>query len=190
MNSNFKLDSISDAINDIKLGKIIIVVDDENRENEGDFICAAEMVTPDLVNFMITHGRGLVCVPLTENTRLNSKIEYANNDISCGSGFSATGYEPDQCSTSSNDEVKLSFNWSENTLNDYMYPTEGSSNALGVGIALPLGDYRYFNINANHTSYQPISNDLTLKLTADLGLSKGYSGNTLPFFKRYFGGGN
>jgi len=54
MNSNFKLDSISDAINDIKLGKIIIVVDDENRENEGDFICAAEMVTPDLVNFMIS----------------------------------------------------------------------------------------------------------------------------------------
>ena len=71
-----------------------------------------------------------------------------------------------------------------------MYPTEGSSNALGVGIALPLGDYRYFNINANHISYKPISNDLTLKLTAGLGLSKGYSGNDLPFFKRYFGGGS
>ena len=129
-------------------------------------------------------------VPLTENTRLNSKIEYATNDITCGSGFSDTGYEPDQCSTSSNDEVKLSFNWSENTLNDYMYPTEGSSNALGLGIAIPLGDYRYFNIDANHISYKPISNDLTLKLTAGLGLSKGYSGNDLPFFKRYFGGGS
>ena len=129
-------------------------------------------------------------VPLAENTRLNSKIEYTNNDISCGSGFSATGYEPDQCSTSSNDEVKLSFDWNNNTLNDYMYPTEGKNNTLGLGIALPLGDYRYFNINANHISYQPISNDLTLKLTADLGLSKGYSGNVLPFFKRYFGGGS
>ena len=81
MNSNFKLDSISDAINDIKLGKIIIVVDDENRENEGDFICAAEMVTPDLVNFMITHGRGLVCVPLTENrcSELNLDKMVSNN---------------------------------------------------------------------------------------------------------------
>jgi len=81
MNSNFKLDSISDAINDIKLGKIIIVVDDENRENEGDFICAAEMVNPDLVNFMITHGRGLVCVPLTENrcSELNLDKMVSNN---------------------------------------------------------------------------------------------------------------
>ena len=129
-------------------------------------------------------------IPLTENTRLNSKIEYINNDITCGSGFSAIGYEPDQCASSSKDEVKLSLNWSESTLNDYMYPTDGSSNALGIGIALPLGDYRYFNINANHISYEPISNDLTLKLTADLGLSKGYSGNDLPFFKRYFGGGS
>ena len=129
-------------------------------------------------------------VPLTENTRLNSKIEYVDNDITCGTGFSAIGYEPNQCASSSNDEVKLSLNWSESTLNDYMYPTDGSSNALGIGIALPLGDYRYFNINANHISYEPISNDLTLKLTADLGLSKGYSGNDLPFFKRYFGGGS
>ena len=129
-------------------------------------------------------------VPLTENTRLNSKIEYVDNDITCGSGFSVTGYEPDQCSKSSNDEVKLSFNWSESTLNDYMYPTEGSSNTLGLGITLPLGDYRYFNINANHISYEPISNDLTLKLTGDLGLIKGYSGKDAPFFKRYFGGGS
>jgi 3,4-dihydroxy 2-butanone 4-phosphate synthase/GTP cyclohydrolase II len=67
MKENIKFDKISDAINDIRKGKLIIVVDDENRENEGDFICAAEKITPELVNFMITHGRGLVCVPLTEN---------------------------------------------------------------------------------------------------------------------------
>ena len=71
-----------------------------------------------------------------------------------------------------------------------MYPTEGKSNALGIGFATPLGDYRYFDINANHTSYKPLSNDLTLKLTANLGLAKGYSGKELPFFKRYFGGGS
>jgi len=129
-------------------------------------------------------------IPLTESTRLNTNIEYATNDISCGSGFSAAGYEPTQCATSSADEVKLSINWSETTLNDYMYPTEGKSNALGIGFATPLGDYRYFDINANHTSYKPLSNDLTLKLTANLGLAKGYSGKELPFFKRYFGGGS
>ena len=67
MKENIKFDKISDAINDIRKGKLIIVVDDENRENEGDFICAAEKITPELVNFMITHGRGLVCVPLTES---------------------------------------------------------------------------------------------------------------------------
>lgn len=67
MKENIKFDKISDAINDIRKGKLIIVVDDEDRENEGDFICAAEKITPELVNFMITHGRGLVCVPLTES---------------------------------------------------------------------------------------------------------------------------
>ncbi len=63
----FKLDTIQDAINDIKAGKVIIVVDDEDRENEGDFLAAAELVTPEMINFMATHGRGLICAPLTEN---------------------------------------------------------------------------------------------------------------------------
>lgn len=60
-----KLDTIEDALEDIKAGKVIIVVDDEDRENEGDFICAAELITPSIVNFMATHGRGLICTPLT-----------------------------------------------------------------------------------------------------------------------------
>jgi len=62
-----KLNTIEDAINDIRLGKVIIVVDDENRENEGDFIAAAEKVTPEMINFMATNGRGLICAPLTED---------------------------------------------------------------------------------------------------------------------------
>lgn len=61
-----KLNSIKEAIADIKAGKVIIVVDDENRENEGDFIAAARAVTPKIVNFMATHGKGLICVPLVE----------------------------------------------------------------------------------------------------------------------------
>ena len=129
-------------------------------------------------------------IPLTDNTRLNNEIEYSKHDIKCGSGFSATGYEPVQCATTKNDEVKLNLNWSESTLNDYMYPTDGESNSLRIGLAVPLGDYRYYTLDANHVSYQPLSDDLTLKLTADLGLAKGYSGKELPFFKRYFGGGS
>lgn len=60
-----QLDSIEEAIEEIKNGKVIIVVDDEDRENEGDFICAAEKITPELVNFMVKEGRGLMCAPLT-----------------------------------------------------------------------------------------------------------------------------
>ena len=64
--ASIKLHSIESAIADIRAGKIIIVVDDENRENEGDFVAAAEAITPELVNFMATNGRGLICTPLTE----------------------------------------------------------------------------------------------------------------------------
>ncbi len=63
----FKLNSIESAIKDIRDGKIVIVVDDKNRENEGDFLSSAELVTPEIINFMATHGRGLICAPITEN---------------------------------------------------------------------------------------------------------------------------
>ncbi|MCB0553716.1 MAG: 3,4-dihydroxy-2-butanone-4-phosphate synthase [Phaeodactylibacter sp.] len=61
-----RLNTIEEAIADIKAGKVIIVVDDEDRENEGDFICAAECVTPEIINFMATYGRGLICAPIDE----------------------------------------------------------------------------------------------------------------------------
>lgn len=64
--SNYKLNTIEEAISDIKQGKLLIVVDDEDRENEGDFIVAAELITPEIVNFMATYGRGLICVALPE----------------------------------------------------------------------------------------------------------------------------
>ena len=66
VNTKIVLNTIEEAIEDIRQGKIIIVVDDENRENEGDFLAAAETVTPEMINFMATHGRGLICTPLTE----------------------------------------------------------------------------------------------------------------------------
>lgn len=67
MSKKIKLDNINQAIEAIKKGRIVIVVDDENRENEGDFVCAAECVEPEVINFMATHGRGLICAPLSEN---------------------------------------------------------------------------------------------------------------------------
>ena len=64
---SIQLNTIEEAIEDIRQGKIIIVVDDEDRENEGDFLAAAELTTPEMINFMATHGRGLICAPLTES---------------------------------------------------------------------------------------------------------------------------
>lgn len=69
------INSIEEALIDIKNGKFVIVVDDEDRENEGDFICAAELITPEMVNFMITHGRGVVCAPITEERCLELDLE-------------------------------------------------------------------------------------------------------------------
>ncbi|MBZ9653114.1 3,4-dihydroxy-2-butanone-4-phosphate synthase [Psychroflexus montanilacus] len=69
-----KLDSIQEAIDDVRAGKVIIVVDDEDRENEGDFLAAAEKVTPEMINFMAKYGRGLICSPLTEGRCKNLNL--------------------------------------------------------------------------------------------------------------------
>ena len=76
-----QLNTIEEAIEDIKAGKVIIVVDDEDRENEGDFVVAAEKITPEIVNFMATHGRGLICAPLPEDRceELELELMVGNN---------------------------------------------------------------------------------------------------------------
>lgn len=81
--SNTQLNTIEEAIEDIRQGKVIIVVDDEDRENEGDFIAAAEKVTPEMINFMATHGRGLICAPLTESRckELELNLMVTNNTV-------------------------------------------------------------------------------------------------------------
>mgnify|MGYP001369470165 FL=1 len=73
--SKTSLNTIEEAIESIKRGEIIIVVDDENRENEGDFVAAAEVITPEKINFMATHGRGLICTPLTEKKCRKLKLD-------------------------------------------------------------------------------------------------------------------
>ena len=73
--SDFRFNTVDEAIEDIKQGKVVIVVDDEDRENEGDFICAAELVTPEIINFMATYGRGLICAPLPEERCAELELE-------------------------------------------------------------------------------------------------------------------
>jgi len=70
-----RLDTIEESIEEIKEGKLVIVVDDEDRENEGDFVGSAEMATTEIINFMVTHGRGLVCAPITEKRALELKLD-------------------------------------------------------------------------------------------------------------------
>ena len=79
--NEIKLNTIEEAIEDFREGKFIIVVDDEDRENEGDFIIAAEKITPEKVNFMLTHGRGVLCAPITEERceELDLNMQVANN---------------------------------------------------------------------------------------------------------------
>ena len=71
----YKFNTIQQIIEDIKVGKFIIVVDDENRENEGDLVIAAEKITSERINFMAKHGRGLICVPMTEKRLSELKID-------------------------------------------------------------------------------------------------------------------
>ena len=89
---NTQLHNIADAIADVRDGKVIIVVDDENRENEGDFLAAAEKATPEMINFMATHGRGLICAPLTENRcqELGLGMMVENNTDPMETGFTVS----------------------------------------------------------------------------------------------------
>jgi 3,4-dihydroxy 2-butanone 4-phosphate synthase/GTP cyclohydrolase II len=96
-----KLNTIEEAINDIRNGKFVIVVDDEDRENEGDFICAAEKVTPEMVNFMITYGRGVVCAPLTEERckELELEMQVENNTSMHSTPFTVSVDKLEGCTT-------------------------------------------------------------------------------------------
>ncbi|MCL1935438.1 MAG: GTP cyclohydrolase II [Defluviitaleaceae bacterium] len=85
----FSFNTIEEAIEDLRAGKIILVTDDEDRENEGDFICAAEFATPENINFMATHGKGLICMPMTEDIakKLSFSKMVLNNDDPHGTAF-------------------------------------------------------------------------------------------------------
>ena len=95
------MDAIQEAIEDIRAGKFVIVVDDEDRENEGDFIIAAEKITPEKVNFMLQHGRGVLCAPLTEQrcAELDLMHQVAQNTSMLGTPFTVTVDKLEGCTT-------------------------------------------------------------------------------------------
>ncbi len=99
--TTFKLNSIEEAIEDFKEGKFLIVVDDEERENEGDFIIAAEKITPEAVNFMLINGRGVLCAPITEErcAELELEKQVSNNTSILGTPFTVTIDKIEGCST-------------------------------------------------------------------------------------------
>ena len=95
------MDKIHEALEDFKAGKFVIVVDDEDRENEGDFIIAAEKITPEKVNFMLQHGRGVLCAPITEQrcAELDLMHQVANNTSMLGTPFTVTVDKLEGCTT-------------------------------------------------------------------------------------------
>ncbi len=128
-------------------------------------------------------------IPVSENTRINTEIAILTRDVNCGTIF-ATNNEPQQCADEDDLEVRLGVNWSNNTLNNFNFATEGQQNKIRFRLASPLGDFRYYKIDASHKSYYPINQELTFNLKGDIGIGSGYGGKRLPFFERYYGGGS
>jgi len=132
--SKITFDTIPSAIEDIRNGKIIIVVDDEDRENEGDFLMAAEKVTTEAVNLMVTHGRGLVCVPITPERARELKLEYMVTE----------GADPDEAAfTISLDHKKLTTTGISapdraNTIREMINPDAKPSDFRRPGHVFPL----------------------------------------------------
>jgi len=190
LNTNFK---ISESFNEISFYFMNPNFNDENHSiSIGAF--KREINDDDVAkNSYEINTQGLSLgygVPLSDSTRVNSSIEYSNNEIKCSSLFAGSGYESSQCNLNKNDELKTNINWSNNTLNNYLYPTDGIKNSINIGLSLPPSDYKYYSISGSHLSYRPITDITSLKLTGDLNIASGYSNDSLPFYKRYFGGGS
>ena len=135
------------------------------------------------VGFSLGYG-----IPITEDTRIGADIRVSSRDISCGTTFATQ--EVTQCASGDKTEVKTNLNWSNNTLDNFNYPTEGTKNNLSLDLTLPIADFQYYKLDASHKSYYPLGNDLTWKINGSLGLAQGYGDKELPFFKRYYGGGS
>ncbi len=107
-------------------------------------------------------------IPLTESTRINTEIRVSTRDITCGTTFADASHEATQCTNGDTTEIKTNLSWSNNTLDNFNFPTEGQKNRLSLDVALPIADFRYYKLDASHKSYQPIGHDLTFTLKGRL----------------------
>jgi len=161
--TRIKLNTIEEALEDIRNGKIIIVVDDEDRENEGDFICAAELVTPETVNFMATYGKGLICASLTEErcAELDLPLMVSSNTSSHATAFTVSVDLRKGCTTgiSAQDRAK--------TLRALVDPTTRPDDLGRPGHIFPLQSKRQGVLRrAGHT-------EAAIDLTVLAGLKPG-----------------
>jgi len=104
--------------------------------------------------------------------------------------LASSGYELSQCNSKDSLDISYSIGYVANSTNDYYFPTSGSITSLKGTLALPLGDFKYYQIEASHKNYTPIFNNKTLKFSSRLNYGSGYGDKDLPFFKRYYEGGN
>ena len=153
-----------------------------SKKLDGSALDVASFNTNE-IGFSLGYG-----IPLTKDTRIGADVRVSSRDITCGATF--TTQEVSQCASNDKTEVKTNLNWSNNTLDNFNYPTEGHQNDISFDLALPIADFQYYKLDASHKSYYPLGNDLTWKINSNLGLAQGYGGKELPFFKRYYGGGS
>ncbi len=146
----------------------------------------------DVASYKINETGGSIGygIPITKDTRIGADLKLSTRKVTCGDTFKTAAYEQVQCASNDKTEVKLSLDWSGNTLNDYNFPTKGSSKSLTASIALPVADFKYYKLNASTRDYTPFAKGLTFKTNAKISLAQGYGNKELPFFERYYGGGS
>ncbi|BAS67891.1 outer membrane protein assembly factor BamA [Bathymodiolus septemdierum thioautotrophic gill symbiont] len=159
----------------------------------GIFVKKTDGAKLDVASYKINEKGGSVGygIPITKDTRISTELKVSSKKITCGTTFFTQ--ESTQCNEYSNKnstEVKLNLNWSSNTLDDYLFPTKGTTNSVNASIALPVADYKYYKLSTSHKSYRPLSKNITFKVNASISIAQGYGNKELPFFERYYGGGS
>jgi len=134
-----------------------------------------------------TFGYG---IPVDEESEVSANIKLANIDLLCGAILSSSGYELEQCSGDKNYDLTTSIVYSQNSLNDFTFPTDGKYTNINVTSTIPGSDFQYLSLTSNYKSYYPISDNLTFNFNTKISMGKGYGDDEFPFFKRYYGGGS
>lgn len=143
-----------------------------------DITCGSGFI--DIENTITTHATGT----LLPNHRSDAVV---TTDATGTTTINTPGAVSIQCAQ--NKEQRISLSWKKNTLNNYRNPTKGENISLSADIALPTGDFKYIKLDLKHDHYTQINKNLVFKLDYKIGIAKGYGGEELPFFRRYFGGG-